>query len=68
MSRRVARATQEEMERALRAAQAQCARSGEKWRVRVERDGAIVLEPQPSAPTDPWMPAAPAGERRRIVI
>lgn len=65
MTRRAARATQEEMERAIRAAEAQRERTGTLWRVRVERDGAIVLEPFQPAPADPW--AAPQVDRRREI-
>ncbi|CCJ07031.1 hypothetical protein [Methylocystis sp. SC2] len=72
MSRRAARVTQCDIERALRAASAQRSRSGEAWRVRVEVDGVIILEPQPKAAGgDDWPTgeAGPAfGERRRFVL
>lgn len=45
VTRRAARFTQCDLERALRATDAQRARSGEAWRVRIEMNGAIVLEP-----------------------
>jgi hypothetical protein len=64
MTRRAARATREEIDRALRAADAQCARSGRPWRVRVERDGSIVLEPAPAPPAEPG--AAPIDARPEI--
>ncbi len=55
MTRRAARFTQCELERALRAADAQRARSGEAWRVRIAVDGAIILEPMPkSQPEADW--------------
>jgi hypothetical protein len=66
MSRRPARATQEEIERALRAAEAQRTRSGGLYRVRVEKDGAIVLEPATDAP--PSQDPSPAGANEWIVI
>lgn len=47
MSRRAARFTQCDLERAMRAADAHRARSGAAWRVRIEVDGTIVLEPMP---------------------
>lgn len=47
MTRRAARFTQCDLERALRAADAHRARSGAAWRVRIEVDGTIVLEPLP---------------------
>lgn len=65
MTRRAARATQEEMERAIRAAEAQRERTGTLWRVRVERDGAIVLEPFERPAPDPWAPPE-SGRRREI--
>jgi hypothetical protein len=65
MTRRAARATQEEIERAIRAASVERGRTGEPWRVRVERDGAIVLEPFQAQPADPW--AAPQVDRRREI-
>ncbi|MGD9544989.1 MAG: hypothetical protein AB7F41_17085 [Methylocystis sp.] len=72
MSRRVARVTQCDIERALRAATAQRARSGDAWRVRVEADGAIVLEPQPKLESGGEWPigeSGPAfGERRRFML
>lgn len=71
MTRRAARVTQCDIERALRAASAQRARSGDAWRVRVEVDGAIVLEPQPSPDGGGELPIgdpAPFGERRRFML
>jgi hypothetical protein len=65
MTRRAARATQEEIERAGRAAAELRQSTGETWRVRVERDGAIVLEPFQAPPADPW--AAPQVDRRREI-
>jgi len=54
------------------AAEARRARGGESWRVRLEPDGAIVIEPQPApqAPGGAWAPdePPPAGERHRIVL
>lgn len=47
MSRRAARFTQCDLERAMRAADACRARTGAAWRVRIEPDGTIVLEPMP---------------------
>ncbi len=56
MTRRAARFTQCELERALRAVDAHRARSGEAWRVRIAVDGAIVLEPMPnSQPEAYWL-------------
>lgn len=72
MTRRAARVTQCDIERALRAASAQRARSGEAWRVRVEADGTIILEPQPTTvDAQDWQIGAPAplvGERRRFML
>jgi hypothetical protein len=65
MSRRAARATQEEIERAIRAASEHRQRTGESWRVRVEKDGAIVLEPFERPAADPWAP--PPVDRRREI-
>jgi hypothetical protein len=65
MTRRAARATQEEMERAGRAAAELRQSTGEPWRVRIEKDGAIVLEPGPPIAADPW--AAPQVDRREEI-
>jgi len=72
MTRRAARFSQCDVERALRAADAQRARTGAAWRVRIEADGAIVLETQPKTENGadwPMGEAGPAfGERRRFVL
>ncbi len=66
MSRRAARATQEEIARAIRAADAQRARSGDHWRVRIERDGAIILEPAPAPRAEPDPPQIDARPEIRL--
>jgi hypothetical protein len=66
MSRRAARATQADIERAIRAADAQRARTGGNWRVRIERDGAIVLEPAPAPRSEPEPPQIDARPEIRL--
>ena len=70
MTRRRPRALQCEIERAMSAVEARRARGGENWRVRLEPDGAIVIEQQPAPEPRPWAPEEPArsGEASEIVL
>jgi hypothetical protein len=68
MSRRPARFTQADIARAIRAAEDQHAKTGTLWRVRVEREGDIVIEPFDRQSPDPWGPPLGNKKRREIIF